>query len=150
VNKIWEVLTCCLDDYTTDSRGDVGSWIRIAATESLISVYVFVYQNDVKVTIGKLLRLSVERMDRVRTFAGRTLRAIIPMSNQDSLKTFIQRYVSARKSDYNNSCDDETFTVPSKVYPTVVKLLSLETYRQEILTGFLASAGGLGESLVLV
>jgi len=40
------------------------------------------------------------------------------------------------------------FAVPSKVFPAAVQLLSLELYRAEILTGFVISAGGLGESLV--
>jgi hypothetical protein len=44
--------------------------------------------------------------------------------------------------------DDDTFSLPAKVYPAAVHLLSLEIYREEILTGFVISAGGLGESLV--
>lgn len=47
-----------------------------------------------------------------------------------------------------SSVDDETFAAPAKVYPTSVRLLSLEGYRKDILTGFVISAGGLGESLV--
>lgn len=37
---------------------------------------------------------------------------------------------------------------PAKVYPASVQLLSLESYRKYLLTGFVISAGGLGESLV--
>lgn len=40
------------------------------------------------------------------------------------------------------------FAVPSKVFPAAVLILSLEPYRIEALTGFVVSAGGLGESLV--
>jgi len=43
---------------------------------------------------------------------------------------------------------EEIFSIPSKVYPASVGLLSVKKYRQDILTGFLISAGGLGESLV--
>jgi hypothetical protein len=49
-----------------------------------------------------------------------------------------------------SSVDDETFAVPAKVYPASVQLLSLKSYRKDILTGFVISAGGLGESLVMI
>ena len=42
----------------------------------------------------------------------------------------------------------DIFAVPSQVYPACVQLLALESYRETILTGFVVSAGGLGESLV--
>ena len=45
--------------------------------------------------------------------------------------------------------DENAFAVPSQIFPAAVQLLSIETYRDEILTGFITSAGGLGESLVL-
>lgn len=92
--RIWDVLTTCLDNYTVDSRGDVGSWIRMAACESLIPVCKHL-TGEVKVTIGKLLRLSVEKMDRMRVAAGKTLCAIISQSdNQTVLKEFINGYSS--------------------------------------------------------
>ena len=72
-DRVWGILSGCLDDYTVDSRGDVGSWIRIAACESMIPLLKGGGDSTV---IGKLLRLSVERMDRVRVAAGKTLLSI--------------------------------------------------------------------------
>jgi Tubulin folding cofactor D C terminal len=93
VTRIWSLLTICLDDYSVDSRGDVGSWIRMATCESLVPIHPHTTIEDVKVTIGKLLRLSVEKMDRVRIVAGRTLSAIIPLSNEETnLRDFIIGY----------------------------------------------------------
>ena len=94
MTRIWSILTSCLDDYTVDSRGDVGSWIRMAACESLVSIFKHTSQEEVRVTIGKLLRLSVEKMDKVRTVAGRTLCVLIPQwtDAEDSLKEFIEGY----------------------------------------------------------
>lgn len=64
----------------------------MAACESLVSVYKHIAQ-DVKMTIGKLLRLNVEKMDRVRVVAGKTLCAIIPQADVEiSLKEFIAGY----------------------------------------------------------
>jgi hypothetical protein len=50
----------------------------------------------------------------------------------------------------NDRIDGNAFAVPSQIFPAAVQLLSVETYRDEILTGFATSAGGLGESLVLL
>jgi hypothetical protein len=48
----------------------------------------------------------------------------------------------------NDRADGDVFAVPSKVYPASVSLLSIDMYREEMLTGYVVSAGGLGESLV--
>ena len=50
----------------------------MAACESLVPVFKYALQEDIYGTVGKLLRLSVEKMDRVRIVAGRTLCTIIP------------------------------------------------------------------------
>lgn len=78
-SKVWTMLTECLDDYTVDSRGDVGSWVRIAACESIPATFKHVSQGNVRPAVGKLLRLSVEKMDRVRKGAGQTLCILIPL-----------------------------------------------------------------------
>jgi tubulin-specific chaperone D len=93
VTRIWSIFTNCLDDYTVDSRGDVGSWVRMAACESLIAVFKFASQQEVRKTVGKLLRLSVEKMDRVRTVAGKTLCILVPLwkEAEDQLKEYFTK-----------------------------------------------------------
>jgi hypothetical protein len=93
VSRLWTALTNCLDDYTVDSRGDVGSWIRIAACSSLVPIFRYSRNVDIRLTIAKLLRLSVEKMDRVRTAAGESLHALIPLwpDAEDVLQEFITR-----------------------------------------------------------
>jgi hypothetical protein len=94
--RIWSALTMCLDDYTVDSRGDVGSWIRMAACESLITVFKYTKEENTDDTVGKMLRLSVEKMDRVRSVAGTCLcEIVIHWSNApEILRKFVARYVS--------------------------------------------------------
>jgi hypothetical protein len=77
-----------------DSRGDVGSWIRIAACTSLEPVLRYSKTVDIRPTIEKLLRLSVEKMDRVRITAGAALCALVPLWSEAErdLRTFTERY----------------------------------------------------------
>lgn len=43
---------------------------------------------------------------------------------------------------------DLSWSTPSQLYPVMVQLLKIPEYRFELLTGLIASAGGLTESLV--
>jgi len=93
-NRAWSVLTACLDDYTVDSRGDVGSWARIAACESLQPIFKHISPEHIRHTIGKLLRLSVEKLDRVRNAAGQSLCSLVPhwKDAEEELAKFIKSY----------------------------------------------------------
>ena len=94
VERIWNALTACLDDYTVDSRGDVGSWVRMAACESVISVFKNTGGVDVKLVMTKLLRLSAERLDKVRSVAGRSVCALASLwpDAEETLQAFIRGY----------------------------------------------------------
>ena len=73
-----------LDDYTTDERGDVGSWVRIACVKGLASFAEILMLNaallpDFKLDLpaekyhellGGILKQGVERLDNVRQQAG--------------------------------------------------------------------------------
>jgi tubulin-specific chaperone D len=57
-----------LDDYTTDARGDIGSLLRIEAAKAAGAL-------KEKALFGKLLRVSVEKLDKVRIEGQRALGA---------------------------------------------------------------------------
>ncbi|TVY40914.1 Tubulin-specific chaperone D [Lachnellula subtilissima] len=57
-----------LDDYTTDARGDIGSLLRIEAAKAAGAM-------KEKTLFGKLLRVSVEKLDKVRAEGQRALGA---------------------------------------------------------------------------
>ena len=42
VESVFEILLHACDDYTTDNRGDVGSWVRMAAVTSLESIIYWI------------------------------------------------------------------------------------------------------------
>lgn len=104
-------LELCLTDYSTDQRGDVGSWVRIATMELLnyllpcISRLDTIQGSDPYLTvsstsnfIGALLKQSVERIDKVRSSAGKVLCDLVLSSKdlefpgRDCLRQYIKRY----------------------------------------------------------
>ncbi len=63
-----KALIVCLDDYTTDQRGDVGSLVRIAAVDAVSTVLKKNLLNlcDRQVLAAKVCGLAVEKLDKVR------------------------------------------------------------------------------------
>lgn len=60
-----------LDDYSVDHRGDIGSHVRMASVDALVAVVrvgKMAYRDFTEV-VGKLMRLTLERIDRVRESA---------------------------------------------------------------------------------
>lgn len=72
----------------------MGSWVRIAASESLPSIFKHVPSQHIRAAISKLLRLSVEKMDRVRNVAGQTVCLLVPQWHdaEEELSKFIKSY----------------------------------------------------------
>ncbi|KAI6030933.1 TBCD protein [Pisolithus orientalis] len=94
VRALVDVLDNGLDDYTTDERGDVGSWIRIACIQGLTSIIetLFVVSKNLSNfasmlpadryhhVVGRLLRQGVERLDNVRHIAGECFTRLLSLS----------------------------------------------------------------------
>lgn len=73
-----------LTDYTSDERGDVGSWVRIACIKSLTALAEILFPASPTLdgladylpptryhdAIGGILKQGVERLDNVRQLAG--------------------------------------------------------------------------------
>jgi hypothetical protein len=71
----YEALLLGFSDFTSDSRGDVGSWIRIATTAawSRLIRSARLPERTVHRAVAAILRLALERLDAVRTVAGAAL-----------------------------------------------------------------------------
>jgi hypothetical protein len=66
-----------LEDYSTDQRGDVGSWIRITCAQSLPSIIRMGRRVEGRLdtaacldAVRGLLKLSIEKLETVRVAAG--------------------------------------------------------------------------------
>ncbi|KAF7732752.1 hypothetical protein EC973_000024 [Apophysomyces ossiformis] len=139
-------------DYSTDQRGDVGSWVRCASMDCLhyfvpyvarldaVTTPTYLTADDTTLVVAGLLKQGVERIDKVRARAGTIIdeflyeNPLLDIADRDILKTYITRNLS--------------WESPAALYPTIVHVLSIPAYRLELLTGLISSAGGLTESLV--
>lgn len=80
---IVRALKCCLDDYTIDSRGDIGSRVRLEAIDAVTTAAnhnllggTFQDGTVEGVLVSSLARLSVEKLDKVRLQASACLKQV--------------------------------------------------------------------------
>lgn len=85
-----------LEDYTTDQRGDVGSWVRLACVSGLrqlLELYRshaslfdpladWLAEDDFHAALAGLMKQMVERIDSVRSEAGEQLLAVCRAPSQ--------------------------------------------------------------------
>lgn len=89
-NKILSTLVQCTEDYSTERRGDVGSWVRKAAMTALGHLYSMVAQHGQDISEagdvllqraseveGALLKQMGEWNDRVRECGARSLGQVV-------------------------------------------------------------------------
>ena len=72
-----KTLQNCLEDHTTDQRGDIGSLVRLEAIKGLDAALKRATIPDSRVIqtlISKLCGLAVEKLDKVRLQAVRCLK----------------------------------------------------------------------------
>jgi hypothetical protein len=126
-----------LDDYAIDQRGDVGSWVRseaIKATEILLVNCASDISEDKNwLFMAKIVRLAVEKLDRLRSRAANTLGNMILATPLESLKNFEPpcRYESSQ----------EYFT-------GLLPLLKFPHLREALLEGYVTSAGAGSDSVL--
>ncbi|XP_008554133.1 tubulin-specific chaperone D [Microplitis demolitor] len=155
IPKLYDCYLLALKEYTIDSRGDIGAWVREAAMSglyeltSLISRSKFTAFFDDTLTtqiIGGIAQQAVERIDRTRIHAGKIFYALlystpiipnIPYHNE--LKNIFP---------YNECKDSINWMTELDTFPRFIKMLDFPPYMECILRGIIFSIGGLSESLV--
>lgn len=74
--SIIEALQTCLDDYTNDQRGDIGSHLRIVAIEAVdiaLLHRLLPEEESRRTLISRVCRLAGEKLDKVRIRAWQCL-----------------------------------------------------------------------------
>ncbi|KAJ3682191.1 hypothetical protein LUZ60_014764 [Juncus effusus] len=148
--KVFSALFKALEDYAVDNRGDIGSWVRQASMLALEKCTFILckkrdmFDNEIgNRLVGGLLKQAVEKLDKMRDFAAKTLRRILYCRDP-----FVE-FMPFREVLEEIVPDDPQieWNVATVSYPRLVKLLSVSCYSEYVLSGLVISSGGLQESL---
>ncbi|NXS06431.1 TBCD protein, partial [Neodrepanis coruscans] len=152
VDEIYTTLLNGVTDYTTDSRGDVGGWVREAAMSSLMEVTLLLVQNEaelINANICKqimcwLAQQSAEKIDKFRAHAGSVFLTLLhfdqpPIPHIPHREELERIFPRSEKETLN-------WNAASEAFPRITQLLALPTYQYFVLLGLSVSVGGLTET----
>ncbi|NWV07754.1 TBCD protein, partial [Ptilonorhynchus violaceus] len=152
VDEIYGTLLTGVTDYTTDSRGDVGGWVREAAMSSLMEVTLLLVQNEaelINANICKqimcwLAQQSAEKIDKFRAHAGSVFLTLLhfdhpPVPHIPHREELERIFPRSEKETLN-------WNAASEAFPRITQLLGLPAYQYYVLLGLSVSVGGLTET----
>ncbi|KFO76294.1 Tubulin-specific chaperone D, partial [Cuculus canorus] len=152
VTQIYAALLGGVTDYTTDSRGDVGGWVREAAMTSLMEVTLLLVQNEVelintdicKQIMCWLAQQSAEKIDKFRAHAGSVFLTLLhfdhpPIPHIPHREELERIFPRSEKETLN-------WNAASEAFPRITQLLGLPAYQYYVLLGLSVSVGGLTET----
>ncbi|XP_018409145.1 PREDICTED: tubulin-specific chaperone D [Nanorana parkeri] len=154
VPLVYKTLLDCMNDYTTDSRGDVGTWVREAAMGSLMDVTLLLVGSEPDL-IGEdfcrrmmcaIAQQSAEKIDRFRAHAGSVFLGLLYQDNPPV--PHIPHREELERIFPRSQAGSLNWNAPSQAFPRITQLLGLPTYRYCVLLGLTVSVGGLTESTV--
>ncbi|KAI0230132.1 Tubulin-specific chaperone D [Lamellibrachia satsuma] len=153
VHIIYNAFFAAMEDYTLDSRGDVGAGVREASMTGLLQVTSTLTKAQPSLVSPQICRQlfccvvqqAVEKIDRTRAHAGQVFSQLLYHSPEiphvphrdDLLRIFPQSVM-----------DSVIWLAPGSTFPLLTQLLALSTYTYSVLLGLTVSVGGLTESLV--
>ncbi|XP_025324229.1 tubulin-specific chaperone D isoform X2 [Canis lupus baileyi] len=154
VSQIYRTLLGCLRDYTTDSRGDVGAWVREAAMTSLRDLTLLLGREQPELLEASICQQVMccvaqqasEKIDRVRAHAARVFMTLLhcegaPLPHVPHRGQLEELFPRSDVASVN-------WNAPSQAFPRITRLLGLPAYRYHVLLGLAVSVGGLTESTV--
>ncbi|XP_061472447.1 tubulin-specific chaperone D isoform X2 [Rhineura floridana] len=154
VVQIYNTLLDGLKDYTTDSRGDVGAWVREAAMTSLMEMTLLLARTEselIDANVSKQImccvaQQSAEKIDRFRAHAGSVFLTLLHFDSPPI--PHIPHREDLQKIFPRSEAVTFNWNAPSQAFPKITQLLGLPSYRYHVLTGLTVSVGGLTESTV--
>ncbi|KAI0670789.1 TBCD protein [Trametes maxima] len=155
VSQMTDALLDGLADYTSDERGDVGSWVRIACVKGLASFIETLFARAAAIpnfhdyfppvkfhdAIGGILKQGVERLDNVRHQAGESFVGVLLLPPPAVEKAFLWHIQGEAKMKELFLSDKESISWSDggMLFPKAVQLLEIERYRGSLLAGIVLS-----------
>ncbi|NXD62365.1 TBCD protein, partial [Eolophus roseicapillus] len=152
IAQIYATLLNAVTDYTTDSRGDVGGWVREAAMRSLMEVTLLLVQNKAELIDANICKQimccvaqqSAEKIDKFRAHAGSVFLTLLhfdhpPIPHIPHREELERVFPRSEKETLN-------WNAASEAFPRITQLLALPAYQYSVLLGLSVSVGGLTET----
>ncbi|XP_057805540.1 tubulin-folding cofactor D [Salvia miltiorrhiza] len=173
-NQVMDSLFKALDDYSTDNRGDIGSWVREAAMDGLERcTYILCKRDSLNQEKASSLQLEKSygsRDDHFSSYFDATLannlvggvvkQAVEKMDKlRESAARILQRLLYNKTTYVPHIPHREILEhivpneaelkwgVPTFSYPRFVQLLKVSCYSKFVVSGLVISIGGLQDSL---
>eukprot|EP00117_Sycon_ciliatum_P048340 scpid20183/ scgid34426/ Tubulin-specific chaperone D; Beta-tubulin cofactor D; SSD-1; Tubulin-folding cofactor D len=154
VSQVYDACLMSMQDYTTDSRGDIGAHVREASmlclqdlTMSLAETHPAALTEPLMLALmTSLLQQISEKIDRTRSVAGGVIAKLLH-SDSPVIPCIPEREALTAVLT-ETLCSKLNWASASDAFPHTVQLLSVAPYRQSVLTGLIVSVGGMTESLV--
>jgi len=147
LKEIYELLFKALEDYTRDSRGDVGSYVRGATIHALHDITLKVVENKpelltpeiVEKIMSLILRQACEKLHKIREVAIKNFVSLLHCQ----LLPHIPHFEELIKIFPTNS----NLLKMAQLFKRFTQTLDLEKYSYQVLFGLLISVGDLTLSL---
>ncbi|XP_070704399.1 tubulin-specific chaperone D [Pempheris klunzingeri] len=154
VAEVYGTLLDSMKDYTTDSRGDVGAWVREAAMSSLMDVTMLVASSApeilspdlVKCMMCCLAQQAAEKIDRYRAHAGNIFLCLL--HSTEPVVPHIPHREELLSIFPVETATSLNWNAPSQAFQYITQLLGLLQYQCHTLLGLTVSVGGITESTV--
>ncbi|XP_036079783.1 tubulin-specific chaperone D isoform X8 [Rousettus aegyptiacus] len=157
VPQIYCTLLGCLGDYTTDSRGDVGAWVREAAMTTLMDVTLLLGREQPELIEAPicewfmccLAQQASEKIDRYRAHAAHVFLTLLHAAGPAGPTVpHVPHRGDLEQLFPRSEVASVNWSAPAQAFPRVTRLLALPSYRYHVLLGLVVSVGGLTESTV--
>nr|XP_019591063.1 PREDICTED: tubulin-specific chaperone D [Rhinolophus sinicus] len=157
VGQVYCTLLGGLSDYSTDSRGDVGAWVREAAMTSLMDLTLLLGREQPELIAPStcervmccLAQQASEKIDRFRAHAAHVFMTLLHATGPAGpIVPHVPHRGELEKLFPRSDVASVNWNAPSQAFPRVTQLLGLPTYRYHVLLGLAVSVGGLTESTV--
>lgn len=159
-NSFTGIIGEALDDYTTDARGDIGSQVRIKALQAVTTCFTFEvpaesYSNETVLQerlplYGKVLRLTAEKLDKVRTEAQLALVSILSALGYSNEAQSLKVLQVSSEEYFTFLLELQHAPATSLSSSTSISCLRTPAALQSLLSGYVTSADTGSESLIRV
>ncbi|KAH8924896.1 ARM repeat-containing protein [Atractiella rhizophila] len=140
-----------LKDYTSDRRGDVGSWVRSACLEGLRVLVPLMLKSEqslqqdmLDTIVGNVLKHTLEKIDTVRIVARGTIIALIKAVDAESRSCLHRRDLFQPILDQ----DVAEWRDLGKVFELLLPILAVQEYRGVFLEGVVLGLGSRMETSI--